>query len=443
MTDGTNAPGQGETPPAAGVPRAGPGDRPRDVRLLRAAYLISTMGDWIYRFALPLFVLKLTGSALSTALTYVLEFLPYIVVGLFVGVVADRVDRRRLMIACDVSSAVVVGLIALIFTGSHPPVVALYAAAFVLACVRPFYFPAMQGFLVDRVAEAQRPGVNAWLQGTDSALNMLGPIAGFGMVALIGPVAASSADAVSFVLSAGLLALTAAAVGGQAGRFRDAARGVGTDFLAGLRVLVRISALLWGTALMTLTNFAAIAVEANLVYVLVGPGRQASVSLGLVFALNGGGALIGSTAAPALMRRFPVGRLLVSAMALFAVALALPALSRELWLVSVSWLLVGIATSTIIVPWTTFRQKIVPNHMIGRVASVGRSLSYVAIPLGAAAGSFVVTSLGRPQLFLAAGAVQAVVWLATVFSPLGKAGAPEVSGGHTTPLAEATGAVEG
>jgi predicted MFS family arabinose efflux permease len=392
----------------------------RDEHLLWLALLVSTTGDWIYRFALPLLVLRLTGSALSTAFTYVLEFVPYVVLGLFIGGVADRVDCRRLMIACDSSAAVVVGLIAALFTLDHPPVPALYATALLLGCLRPFYFPAFQSFLVDRVPAQRRPLVNAWVQGTDSTLNMLGPVAGLSVVVLIGPAVASAVNAVSFAVSALCIALTTSGGRRPSGSLRGVMRNVRTDFLAGLQVLGTVPALFWGTALMTLTNCAALAVEANLVYVLAGPGGTAPASLGIVFALHGAGALLGASVAPALIRRFPVGRLLTMGMAVFAVALALPAVSTRPVVIAASWGLVGVATSTIIVPWFTFRQGIVPSDMIGRVTSVGRALSYVTIPIGAVVGSWVVTGLGTPYLFLLAGAVQAAVWAGTVWSPLGR-----------------------
>jgi len=52
---------------------------------LRSAFAISSIGDWIYRFAIPTLILRITGSALATAFAYVLEFLPYAIIGLVAG----------------------------------------------------------------------------------------------------------------------------------------------------------------------------------------------------------------------------------------------------------------------------------------------------------------------------------------------------------------------
>ena len=60
---------------------------------LRAAFTISSTGDWIYKFAVPTLILRLTGSAVATAFAYVLEFIPYVIIGPFAGVIADRYSR--------------------------------------------------------------------------------------------------------------------------------------------------------------------------------------------------------------------------------------------------------------------------------------------------------------------------------------------------------------
>ena len=52
---------------------------------LRAAFTISSTGDWIYKFAVPTLILHLTGSAVATAFAYVIEFIPYVIVGPFAG----------------------------------------------------------------------------------------------------------------------------------------------------------------------------------------------------------------------------------------------------------------------------------------------------------------------------------------------------------------------
>ncbi|WP_369173689.1 MFS transporter [Streptomyces sp. R28] len=400
----------------------------RDETLLRAAFIVSTAGEWVFRFALPLLVLELTGSAFFAAFTYALEFVPYVLVGLVSGVVADRMDRRKLMIGCNLSSSVVVGGIALLCLLERPPVAAVYVAAFTLSCVRPLYFPAFQGFLVDRVPEERRAVMNAWVQGSESLLNMLGPIVGIGVVAYLGPAVASTVNAVAFALSAVFIILTAVSpVTTLTAPLRQALRGLTPDLLTGFRLLFADPVLRSGTILLTLTNFAVHAVEANLVYVVTEATGQSKFDLGLTVAAQGAGAVAGAAVVPRLMRRFAEGPLLSAGMGALAVALLLPMTTANVLVLAPAWALAGAATSLIVVGWFTYRQKVVDAEYMGRVVAVNRALSFTAILPAALLGGWMVAAFPPAVLFLTAGLVQGIAWLTTAFGLVGKAGLKQPS----------------
>lgn len=393
----------------------------RDEWALRLAFLVSTTGDWIYRFALPLLVLRLTRSATSTAMTYVLEFVPYVLIGLVAGNVADRAYRRRVLIVCDLSSAVVVGAMAVTAAAGVQSVPVIYAVALVLASIRPFSFPAFQGFIVERVRPQRRAGVNAWVQATDSTLSMLGPVVGVGVVVWVGAAAACAINAVSFLISAALIARTAHRPPGRhwlAGVWGN----VRGDVRDGLKVLVGFGPLLWGTLLMTGTNFAVMSIEANLPYLVAGPQEQSTAGLAAVFAAQGVGALLGAALAPRLLRSVAPGHLLAAGMALLTVALGLPAIKFTLAVLIPAWVLAGLATSLIVVPWFTWRQGVVAADAIGRVTSVSRAFSYLTMPAGAWVGSVLVASGDRRTVFVVAAVAQGLICFGTVASPLLRAG---------------------
>jgi MFS family permease len=85
--------------------------RIRDFRLLWSARLVSMLGSWLLVVAIPAYVLELTGSLAATGLTLAAEFLPPLLLGPAAGVLADRWDRRRLMIATDLLRAAAVALL--------------------------------------------------------------------------------------------------------------------------------------------------------------------------------------------------------------------------------------------------------------------------------------------------------------------------------------------
>ncbi|WP_157882365.1 MFS transporter [Streptomyces silvensis] len=403
-------------------PASGGDVRRRDERLLRSAFIISSSGDWIFRFALPVLVLQLTGSAVTAALTYAIEFVPFVVIGLFSGVVADRAERRRLLLVCDVVSAAIVTGIGVLCLVDPPPFLVM-AAAFLLGCVRPFSFPAFQGFITERVDKERRASMNAWVQGADGTLGMLGPVAGVAVVTLLGPTVASFVNAVSFAVSALLIGGTAVVAAGPRLRasVRAACRSLGPDSLAALRMVRTERALLWATVLLTLANFTFPAAAANLVYIVAGPDGDVPAALAVIASAQGLGAILGAVAAPALLRRFAPGTLMGAAMGVKALALALPALHPGVGTLTACWFIVGMTTSTFIVPWRTYRQGTIDPRFLGRVVGLQRAVPFSAIPVSSLLGGWLVVEFGVTALFTAAAAIQFLVWLGTRFSPLGRA----------------------
>ena len=368
---------------------------------------------------MPTLVLAVTGSAVSTAFAYVLEYIPYVLVGMIAGVVSDRWDRRRIMVVCD-STSFVLALVIASISLRHLPVAALYLCAFALACVRPFYFPAFQGLLVDTVPSEQRSRMNAWTQTVDSSLNLIGPVIGTAIVAAVGVSSATLINAISFAMSAMLiyqLRYRRPTVEGSEGT--AALREVGRDFLVGLRTLWQIKPIRYGTLLGIAANMAGYIVEGNLIYLGLHVEHLPKAALGLVFSGQGVGALLGAAIAPRLIDRYSTGRLLTLGMGGSGMAMLVPLFLPYWWAVVLSWGLEAIATSVIVVSWFTIRQHLVPAAVTGRVAAVSRALAFAAIPLGAVIGGFLATTATPIRtVFGWAAAMQLLVFIGTARSPV-------------------------
>lgn len=399
-----------------------PGRRSRDHSIrLRGAFLVSSTGDWIYRFAVPTLILRITGSALATAFAYVLEFIPFVIVGPVAGVVADRWNRRRILIMCDTASAGITLIIAVITTQRHLPLPALYGCALLLACVRPLYFPAFQGLVVDTVRGRDRAGLNAWTQTVDNALSMAGPVAGTAIVAVAGVSLATVINALSFACSAILIYQLAYVRRPEVsqGAPANALGGVRRDFAEGIRLLWRSKAIRYGTGLMAVANFAGSIIEANLIFLVVRTEGLPKIVFGVIFGAQGLGAVTGALFAPRLARRYPTAQLLAYGMGGSAAAMLAPALMPQWWMILASWGTEGVVTSIVVVAWFTERQRIVPARAIGRVVSVSRAIAYVAIPLGALLGGWLAGG-AHPlrEVFGVAAALQAAVFFAAIWSPV-------------------------
>ncbi|MEU0572705.1 MFS transporter, partial [Nonomuraea sp. NPDC005983] len=193
--------------------------------LLLAAFLTSSLGTWIYRLALPLLVYDLTGSALGTGLVYVMEYLPYLALGMFGGVLADRFDRGRVLVLGDTLCGAITAVLAVVVTVRVRQLWPIYLVASLLAAVDPLYQPAFRAMVPSLVRPERLPQANARIHIGEHAVNMAGPVVGGALVVAFGYQVAVYADAGTFLLSALLIALIgrgATRGGGPSGRAQDA-----------------------------------------------------------------------------------------------------------------------------------------------------------------------------------------------------------------------------
>lgn len=140
-----------------------------DFRRYWLARLVSVTGTVISSVAMPVLVYRLTGSPALTALTTTLEALPYVVVGLAAGAIADRLDRRRLMVAADVANVLVVGSVPVLWWLGHLTVAHVLVAAFLTQAVFTFFDGATFGALPVLVGRSRGVDRARWTAPTSRA----------------------------------------------------------------------------------------------------------------------------------------------------------------------------------------------------------------------------------------------------------------------------------
>ena len=125
----------------------------RNFRLFFSGQLISQIGNWLTLVAQTLLVLKLTDSGVAIGFLDRGQFGPVLLLGAWAGLIADRSDKRKLLIIVQsIAMAQSFALAALAFSG-HPPLVAIYAVALVGGFTVAFDNPARRAFVVEMVPE--------------------------------------------------------------------------------------------------------------------------------------------------------------------------------------------------------------------------------------------------------------------------------------------------
>lgn len=173
----------------------------RQFTALFIAQAISLTGDQLARVAIATLVFAETGSAFLTALIYAVTYLPWLVGGPLLGGLADRLPRRAVMVSCQLTSAVLVALMAV----PGMPLVALAALLFVVILAESPFLSARASLLVDVLPDDRYVLASAMNQLTIQAAQVVGFAAGGALIRLIGPRDALLVNALSFLVSAALV----------------------------------------------------------------------------------------------------------------------------------------------------------------------------------------------------------------------------------------------
>ena len=178
----------------------------RNFRLLFFGQAVSQLGDWFNAVAVFALLLDLTGSATAVAWMMIVQFLPVAIVGPIAGVVVDRVDRRRLMIAMDVLRGVLA--LGLLFIQHRDQVWMAYVVTALMVSAQAFFEPARTATIPTITTADELMPANALSSATWSAMLAIGASVGGLVTAVSGSTVAFVINAVSFFVSAVFISRT-------------------------------------------------------------------------------------------------------------------------------------------------------------------------------------------------------------------------------------------
>lgn len=389
---------------------------------------VSLAGTTITTVALPILVFQLTGSAAQTALLAAFRVLPYLLFGLIAGAIADRVDRRRLMVACNLVNTLLLGSLPLAAAFDALSLPHIYAVALLSATAFVWYDAANFGALPAIVGRERVVEANSKIWTANILLDMAAPALGGALVAALGPAQTITLDALSYVASALLLLSISRAfrrsepaaqpAGGpeRVGVYRQ----ISADIGEGLRFLWS-QRLVRAQTLLGVGNSIAGGAATGLlvVYGVRGLGLSAQDGrLGLLFTALASGALVTSLTLPWLARRWPVGGITLAGLAGNAVSLLGLAVAPDFWsglALCAAW---NTCHSLIIINAITLRQRVTPDHLQSRVNATARMIAWGGAPLGAALGGLLAELLPIRTVYAAMALIVGLTTVVGWFSPL-------------------------
>jgi MFS family permease len=373
--------------------------RHRDFRLLWSGQTISLVGDAAFLTALGWKTYTLAGAGKLGIVLAVhgTGLLATLLVG---GVLADRYERRKMMIASDIARFAAVGALCLVDASGHLGFASLLILAGLVGLGDGFFYPAVGGIVPLVVDPPNLPSANSLMGVARWSSFLVGPSLAAFLYDGAGSAWVWGLDALSFLLSAALMALA------QPRPVADAPTGEGTfkEIAAGARYVAGIPWLWVTISLFTLVLMLQFAPQQVLLPKLVHQHFHRGVgAYGLLSTLIGAGTVIGTLLYGHLQPQRRRGVISYWLWAFNSLAIAGVALSPWYEVAGAFAVARGVCIGFGVAVWETMLMELVPPHLLSRVISLDFFGSFGLMPVGLAV-SAAIASLAAPGTIIAAGA---------------------------------------
>jgi MFS family permease len=372
-------------------------------RCLFASSTASTLGASISLVSVSWIVYHYTGSPIDVAYLGLTGIVPGIILGLLAGVVADRYNRRSLMVTADLSRMVGLGILTafLFVVGFSLPLI--LAVMISVNCFSAMFTPASQAILPRLVEKSSLEDANGLLQSTSSVAYSVGSATGGILVVAVGAVWGLGINALTYALSAIFLIQIASELGRIERSSSVRRASFRQDFSTGMRYVLGSRTLVEVTFGYLPSNFLASFVTPFLV-VYAGErfGADAAVYGSLVAALAAGAA-VGSLLVGRLRARPHAGLLMGLCLLVEGSSWTALALSSHIEVSIAAAASAGLDIGFANTLYYSTLQAVVPGRVLGRVMSIGDFASFAAIPTGLLAGGLLIARYGVGPTFLVSG----------------------------------------
>jgi MFS family permease len=366
--------------------------RHRNFQLFFSGQLISLVGTWMQNIAQDWLVYRLTGSSLLLGTVAFASQIPIFLLAPVAGIVADRWNRHRIIIATQTASMILALTLATLTLTGRIRIWEIMVIASLLGVVNAFDIPARQAFLIEMVGRDDLLNAIALNSSMFNSARIIGPaIAGI-VVATVGEGWCFFANGISYIaVIAGLLMMRLTR--------RTELQKHGSpleNMIEGFRFARHTAPV---QALLLLTGFVSLAAMPYTVLMPIFAGRilhGGARQLGLLMMMTGVGALLGALTLASKPSVSGLGKWVWMAATGFGTSLILFSFSRQLWLSLLLLMPTGFGMMVQMGATNTLLQVMVPDRLRGRVMSL-YSMMFIGMgPIGALAGGALAARIGAP-----------------------------------------------
>lgn len=345
----------------------------RGFRRYFAGQSLSFVGDGLRLLSVPLLAYHLTHSALSTGAALICEVAPFSLFALVGGSLADRLDRRKLMIGCDAVRFAVMSFFAIAYAMHVLTLPMIYGGLVLISICAAGFLGGQSSSIPYLLGRKQSTKAIAMLLAAESTSNLVTPAIGGALFAYLGPLPALTINALTY-LGSQLSLVSIPSLGPEKTTGLPTVRHFLSDIALGYRAL-------WADLGMRAQAFVAFSLNifgfgcyAILIPFLKKGFDATDQQVGFFFAISAVGAIGGASVAARYGDRWPLGRSLTRAYLIDAVLFIPVVLVSNIWLAAFFWASSNALANFEIAQIIGFRMRVTPEHMVGRLMGAVRLL---------------------------------------------------------------------
>ncbi|MBK5447541.1 MFS transporter [Bacillus sp. TH22] len=391
----------------------------RNICLYSIAKTVSIFGSSIYSFALGLYVLQITGSALNFAITLILGTIPMIVMNPFAGVIADKVDKKKLVICMDLLSGCLLITVYILSSYYGLNLFIVYTTTFLMTVFTTFFGIGLEAAKPNIVSKERLMSINSISKIIDSVSLILGPMLGGIVFAVFDIKIFIIINGISFILSGISILFIHFKLFEFNINEECPKRRINfiKDIKEGFSYLIEKESLKNTFRILILLNFfLGFAVTVPLPYIINTVLNLSSKQFGIIQGTFPVGMIIGAILVKKITNRFSYSYLLKklsSMLAVFMIISGIPVLFKSfevndfVYVITycVVMFFLGLIIALIDIPLIYFMQKEIPDEYRGRVLSIGLSIGKMMQPIALALSGLLLNYIPAYTLPITGGIV--------------------------------------
>jgi predicted MFS family arabinose efflux permease len=391
----------------------------RNILFLWIGTTVSNLGFQFYTFVIPLIIYSITNSALAMSGVKIVNILPFIVFGLFAGVLVDRYKRKFIMLVVTTTQIIVLVAVTGLSLLVDLNVLLIYILCFILSTCSLIFSNAKQSILPTLIKKEVLLEVNSLMHISKTLIRVIGPGAAGIIIALF--TFRENFLIFTCTLIILLMLILNLKVAEESYNFqeKDKKKSLIKEIKHGINEIFNNKMLYDLTIIVIIMNLSSSFVNSTLFFYLADTLAASSIEIGIVFSIGAGGAaLVSSLVVKRIYRTMNMQLLINISILIYFVGTVVLVVINQWWLVTVAIFIRTFVATLLNIIYITQRQINVPNEILGRVTGSTNMLMKVVVPFGALVGGLWVDFLGIKSLYL----VSAILVLFLYFSTLRQIG---------------------